>query len=153
MTQPLRELTQKNTPWEWTDRHDNALHQLKKALANAPVTSYFDPKRETKINVDASPVGLGAILAQTDPSNGAKHVVADASRFLSEVEQRYSQTEHEALAIVWGCEYFHLYIYEKPVTVQTDHKPLVAIYGNPQSKPPARIEMWTLRLQPYQVTE
>ena len=99
-----RELTQKNTHWEWTDRHDNALHQLKKALANAPVTSYFDPKRETKINVDASPVGLGAILAQMDPSNGAKHVVADASRFLSKVEQRYSQTEREALAVVWGVQ-------------------------------------------------
>ena len=100
MTQPLRELTQKNTPWEWTDRHDNALHQLKKAL----VTSYFDPEREIEINVNASPVGLGAILAQTDPSNGAKDVVADASRFLSEVEQRYSQTEREALAVVWGVQ-------------------------------------------------
>ena len=85
MTQPLRELTQKNTPWEWTDRHDNALHQLKKAL----VTSYFDPEREIEINVNASPVGLGAILAQTDPSNGDKHVVAYASWSFSEVEQRY----------------------------------------------------------------
>ena len=82
MTQPLRELTQKNTPWEWTDRHDNALHQLKKAL----VTSYFDPEREIEINVNASPVGLGAILAQTDPSNGDKHVVAYASWSLPEVQ-------------------------------------------------------------------
>ena len=87
MTQPLRELTQKNAPWEWTDRHDNALHQLKKALANAPVTSYFDPERETEINVNASPIGLGAILAQMDPiSNGDKHVVAYASWSLPEVQ-------------------------------------------------------------------
>ena len=68
------------------------------------------------------------------------------------VDQRYSQTEREALAVVWGCEYYHIYIYGKPVTVNTDHKPLIAIYNNLQSKPPARIERWTLRLQPYQVT-
>ena len=67
LTQPLRELTQKDTPWEWTDLHDRTLKQLKNALAEAPVTAYFDPDKPTEINVDASPVGLGAILAQTDP--------------------------------------------------------------------------------------
>jgi len=45
-----------------------------------------------------------------------------------------------------------LYIYGKPITVYTNHKPLVAIYINPSSKTPARIERWTLRLQPYQIT-
>ena len=111
LTQPLRELAQKNTPWEWTDRHEHALRHLKTALAEAPVTAYFDPDKPTEINVDASPVGLGAILAQTNSTTGDKHVVAYASRSLTAVEQRYSQTEREALAVVWGCEYYHLYIY------------------------------------------
>lgn len=52
------------------------------------MTAYFDPERETEINVDVSPVCLVAILAQTDPSNGYKYVVAYASGFLSEVELR-----------------------------------------------------------------
>ena len=128
LTQPLRELTQKNTPWEWTDRHEYALQQLKTALAEAPVTAYFDPDKPTEINVDASPAGLGAILGQTSSTTSDKHVVAYASRSLTAVEQRYSQTEREALAVVWGCEYYNLYIYRKPVTVNTDHKPLMAIY-------------------------
>ncbi|KAK3726803.1 hypothetical protein QZH41_007213 [Actinostola sp. cb2023] len=152
ITQPLRELTHKDTPWQWTTRHDHSLNRLKEALTNAPVTSYFDPDRDTEINVDASPVGLGAILAQTDPVTGEKKVVAYASRALTDVESRYSQTEREALGVIWGCEYFHLYVYGKPVTVVTDHKPLVTIFNDPKSKPPARIERWTLRLQPYQVT-
>ena len=71
---------------------------------------------------------------------------------MTETEQRYSQTEREALGIVWACEHLHLYIYGKPLTVYTDHKPLVSIFGNPSSKPPPRIERWALRLQPYQLT-
>ena len=100
--QPLRELTQKDRPWEWTVRHVHALAQLKGALANAPVTAYFDPDKDTEICVDASPVGLGAILAQTDSDSGNQQEVAYASRSLSDTEQRYSQTEREALAVVWG---------------------------------------------------
>lgn len=115
------------------------------------MTAYFDPDKHTEISVDASPVGLGAVVAQTDPANGSKHVVAYASRSLTPVEQRYNQTRCEALTVLLGCKYFHLYIYRKPVTV-TDHKPLLSIYSSPKLRPPARIERWTLLLQPYQVT-
>ena len=152
ITAPLRELTRKENPWKWTERHNNALAQLKEALASAPVTFYFDPDKETEIVVDASPVGLGAILAQVDPKSNDRHTVSYASRSLTETEQRYSQTEREALAVVWACEHLHLYIYGKPLTAYTDHKPLIAIYGNPASQPPARIQRWALRLQPYQLT-
>ena len=63
--EPLRALTHlKNHPWEWTNKQDRALAQLKHVLANVPVTAYFDPEKTTEVSVDASPVGLGAILAQ-----------------------------------------------------------------------------------------
>ena len=151
-TEPLRKLTHKDQPWEWTSQHDSAVDQRKEALVNAPVTAYFDPTKDTEISVDASPVGLAAILSQVDGKTVTHNIVTYASRSLSETEQRYSQTEREALAVVWACEHLHLYIYGKPVTIYTDHKPLVSIYGNPSSKPPARIERWALRLQPYQLT-
>ena len=87
-----------------------------------------------------------------DPKTDEKHVITYASRSLTATEQRYSQTEREGLAVVWACEHLHLYVYGKPVTIYTDHKPLVSIYDNPNSKPPVRIERWARRLQPYQVT-
>ena len=96
-----------------------------------------------------APVGWRAVLVQ-EQSHG-RVVVSYASRSLSEVEHRYSQTEKEALGIVWACEKFHPYIllYGPCFELLTDHKPLEAIYV-PKSKPCARIERWVLRLQPYE---
>ncbi len=63
--------------------------------------------RSTKneVLVDASPVGLGAILTQTKQPGGTE-VIQYASRALTPFERRYSQTETEALATVFGCEHF-----------------------------------------------
>lgn len=66
-------------------------------------------------------------------------IVAHASHTLTQVERRYSQTEKEALAVVYGCEKFHIYLVGAEFQLDTDHKPLEVIY-NPKSKPPAHIE-------------
>jgi hypothetical protein len=67
--------------------------------------SYFDQNKLTEISVDASPVGLAALLVQAGKD------ISYASRALSDVESRYSQTKREMLAVVWGVEHFHLYVY------------------------------------------
>ena len=79
-------------------------------------------------------------------------IVQFASCALSTVEQRYSQTECEALAITWACEHFHIYIFGAPFTVFTDHKPLTSIFNNTRSQLSACIERWVLRTQPYDMT-
>jgi hypothetical protein len=149
ITEPLRMLTHKNIPFTWGDEQENAYQTLKTALISKPVMSYFDPGKETVIIVDASPVGLCAILAQRAKGSTKTQTISYGSRALTSTEKRYSQTEKEALAIVWGIEHFHLYLYGAPFTLHTDHKPLELIYANPLSKPPARIERWILRLQQY----
>ena len=112
ITNPLRTLTKKDATWQWSDSQQQALEMLKHKLTSAPVMACFDPTKHTELIVDAaSPVGLGAVLAQkTANSDEQMHVIAYASRTLTDVERRYSQTEREALAIVWGCERHHLYL-------------------------------------------
>ncbi|CAB3992629.1 Retrovirus-related Pol poly from transposon [Paramuricea clavata] len=127
-------------------QHRHAFDELKRRLTTSPTMAYFNPAKDTELVVDASPVGLGAILTQKTSDSGT-NIVAYASRSMSPVEQRYSQTEHEALACVWGCEKFHLYVYGAPFTLITDN-----IFNNPKAKPPARLERWNLRLQPYNFT-
>ena len=118
-------------------------------LTSEATMAYFDPCKETELTTDASPVGLSAILSQRTPGQNDRQVVAYASRSLSDVERRYSQTEKEALAIVWAIERLHLYLYGKQFTLYTDCKPVQMIFSNARSKPPARIERWNLRLQGY----
>ena len=108
--------------------------------------AHYNPEAETELRVDACSIRLGAILMQSDGQE--VRPVAYASRTLTDVERRYSQTEREALAVVWGCEKFHLYLYGTQFKMYTDHKPLEFIYS-PKGKPPPRIERWALRLQPY----
>ena len=119
---------------------------LKNRLADSKTLGYFEKGAKTKIICDASPTGLGAILVQTQ--QGEDKVISYASVSLTETERRYSQTEKEALAIVWSCEKFHLYLYGIEFDLITDHNPLEVIYSE-KSKPSARIQRWVLRLQSY----
>lgn len=129
--------------WHWGTKQQSAFDVLKTKLCERTVLAYYDVSAETELIVDASPVGLGAILVQNS------RPIAYASRSLTQVERRYSQTEREALAIVWGTEHFHLYLFGSRFTLITDHKPLEIILNNPYSKQPARIERWNLRLSQY----
>ncbi|KAK7099608.1 hypothetical protein V1264_003723 [Littorina saxatilis] len=145
ITEPLRKLTRKETVWKWTKEEQQAFDKLKHSLTNTPVMSYFSQTEDTTVLVDASPIGLGAILMQKNK------VICYASRALTDTEQRYSQTDREMLALVYGVEHFHLYLHGSSFTVVTDHKPLLGIM---QSRKPttARIERWRLRLMPYNMT-
>ena len=71
--------------------------------------------------------------------------IAYDSRSLTAVEQRYSQIEREALAIVFRCE--HVYLIWCKFKMVTDHKPLLTIWN--KINLPLRIERWGLRLLPY----
>lgn len=110
------------------------------------ITAYYNTTQDTHLLVDASPVGLGALLTQNH------RVVAYASKSLTAVEQRYSQTEREALAVAWGCNHFRLYLLCAHFTVLTDQKPLVSFFNKPGSNPPVRITTWIFKLQNYDYT-
>ncbi|XP_042209793.1 uncharacterized protein LOC121857718 [Homarus americanus] len=110
---------------------------------------HFNPQLPTTLIVDASPVGLGAMLCQNH--QGVLKPISYASRTLTQVERRYCQLERKALAIVWACEKFHLYLYGKEFTIMTDQKALTTIFSL-KGKPSARILQWILRMQQYDFT-
>lgn len=147
LTHPLRLLTKKTAKWVWGPTEQASLDNLKGKLSEVHNLAFFDGTKEIILTVDASPIGLGAILAQK--TDNIIETVAYASRALTPTESRYSQIERELLAVVWGVEHFHLYLYGNTFLLHTDHKPLVSILTNPRASPSARLERLALRIQQY----
>ncbi|CAF1066827.1 unnamed protein product [Brachionus calyciflorus] len=86
------------------------------------------------LTVDASPVGLGAILSQINPKNQSdRRGVAFASRRLTETESRYSQCEKEGLICVSGCEKFWTQLFGHTLDLETDNRAIQLILNKPNS--------------------
>ena len=139
----IRRLTHKDQPWVWTKEQDAAFDKIKEAVTSAPVLKYSDSSKPTEGSGDASSQGLGFVLTQED------HPVTYGSQALTQAEQRYSQIEKELLALVFGLEHNHQYIYGRKVILYTDHKPLVSISSKPFAAAPKRLQRLLLRLQQY----
>ena len=150
LAEPLRRLMSKEKfqKFDWNTSCDKAFTKMKQSLMRVEKLAYFDPCLKTTLLVDASPTGLGGILAQDDV-NGKRRVIAYASKALNPTQQRYSQTEREALAIIWACEHYRMYLLGARFNVITDHKPLVSIFNKPAANLSARMERWMLRKQPF----
>ena len=90
----------------------------------------------------ASPWAVGAVLFQKQADDNYRPT-AYGSRSLTDVEQKYGHIEKEALAILYGCEHFHMHLYGRRFELETAHRPLDHIYkAKPQRKPtPARFDV------------
>ncbi|XP_058817909.1 uncharacterized protein K02A2.6-like [Topomyia yanbarensis] len=146
-TAPLRSLFRTGSVFKWQNQQHRAFESIKEAVSDVSYLGFFDKKDKTKLIVDASPEGLGAVLLQVN-EDGQHRIIAFASKALSELEQKYFQTEREALAIVWGVERFSLYLLGTKFQLITDCKALKFLF-NARSRLCPRIERWVLRIQSF----
>lgn len=115
------------------------------------MSSFFktcDPKAKTQVIANVSSVGLGAVLLHIQ--QGKPRIFCFANKSLTDVERRYLQTEKEALALVWACERFFMYLYGIRFDLLIYYKPLQFICSF--TNPGRRIQRWVLRLQPILFT-
>ena len=113
--EPMRRLLRKDVPWEWTDEQDQAFRTLKHKITSAPIHAHFDPDAQTIVTTDVSGTGLGAVLSQV--SGDKEHPIAYASKSLSATERKYSTGEREALACIFACEHWHVYLFGRKFTL------------------------------------
>lgn len=95
--------------------------EVKSLTTNAPTLKFYDINKRLTLSVGASSERMDALLIQDH------RAVAYGSRALTDCHFRYAQIEKELLAIVYGCEMFHQYVYSREVQVESDHKPLESI--------------------------
>ncbi len=80
-----------------------AFRTLKHHFTSAPVLTLLDPKLWVIVEVDASDVGVGAILSQCSPKDNRVHP-AFFSRKLSPTERNHSVGNRELLALKLALE-------------------------------------------------
>ena len=117
-------------------------------MCSAPVLSAPRFDRPFALQVDASHVGVGAVLLQNDDLGFEKPVSFFSKKFNS-YQLNYSTIEKEALALVWALKHFDVYVGSGvvPVVVYTDHNPLTFL--NSLQCPNQRLIRWSLLLQSY----
>ena len=146
LSAPLTRLTEKHRCFSWTDTEATAFNKLRECLSNTPVLAY--PRFDVSfcLKSDASADGLGAVLTQT--YDDEERPVGFASRRMNPAEKKYSTTERELLAIIWGINHFRPYLYGKKFVIVTDHKPLT--YLRSIKEPKGRQARWLHELSEYE---
>ena len=139
---PFKPLLSPKQKFVWTEELDQAFRQSKQIIVDAIIegVTIFDLNRQTCLRPDWSKIGIGFFLSQKHCScpgrspgccrDGWK-ITLTGSRFLKPEETRYAPVEGEALAIAYSLKQTRYFTQGcDKLLIVTDHKPLVAIFGD-----------------------
>ncbi|KAI2647543.1 Transposon Tf2-9 polyprotein [Labeo rohita] len=123
LASPLTALTSPRTTFRWSDA---ASAKLKSRFVSAPILVTPDPSRQFVVEVDASEVGVGAVLSQRSATDDKMHPCAFYSHRLSPAESNYDIGNRELLAVKLALEEWRHWLEGSgvPFIVWTDHKNL-----------------------------
>ncbi|KAM8707498.1 hypothetical protein ACLKA7_005042 [Drosophila subpalustris] len=128
ITFPLNQLMQDNVEFDFNQSCEQAFVEVKKQMQTNTVLTFYDPNVPIVLAVDASPIGVGAVLSH-EYGDGTEKPIQFASQTLSKVQQRYSQIDKEAYAVIFGVRKFYQYIYGRKFTLVTDNKAIAQIFA------------------------
>jgi hypothetical protein len=148
---PLNALLQKDKPWKWDQSCLEAFEDIKGALSTRDhLLVHYDPEKPLILAVDASPVGLGAVISHE--TKDGERPIEFSSCSLTSAEKNYSQIDRAAFAIIFGVRKFHQYLYGRKFILYTDNKPLSHIVSLKKGIPgmaAARVQRWCVELSAY----
>ena len=142
---PLTNLLRDTEVFHWSAKCQDSFDELKERLVTSPVLIKAQMTKPFHLYTDASLDHIGGVLMQE--SDGKMKAVGYFSKKLKPVEQRYSTTDREALAVIQTCRRFHHFLWGVPFTVHTDHQPLVSVFKKKTKSP--RMNRWILEMREY----
>ncbi|KAF9752815.1 Transposon Tf2-9 polyprotein, partial [Nosema granulosis] len=133
--------------WKWSDEMEEEFKLVKEELRNMRALKIPDYTKGFRLRTDACDTGLGAVLLQTN-KEGKWIPIQWASKKLTPTERRYTITEKEMLAVVWGIEKFEYELRGRRFELMTDHRALEEIRNKPYFNN-NRVNRWIERIQEY----
>ena len=100
-TKVTRATKTKHKPWHWNTVHQTDFDNIKTTIAKDLVLAYPDYSQGFEIYTDSSKFQLGSVITQNN------RLLAFFCRKLSTVQQKYSVTKLELLAIVETLKEFN----------------------------------------------
>jgi RNase H-like domain found in reverse transcriptase len=132
---------------DWEQRRGQAqkepFEKLRDVLADPLFLVPAHANAKKRLCTDASKYGLGAALLQWEEERGWLPVVF-ASRKLKGAEPRYTTTEKENLAVVFGLRKFKHCLYREKFEVITDHIALTWLLA--LRDPKERLARWIVEM-------
>ena len=77
----LHKLTHKNAKFRWTEEHEKAFNDIKKAIMSEPVLAPYDVNKHTVVRCDASRLGVGGVLLQGDDDDSLRPIAYVSKSF------------------------------------------------------------------------
>lgn len=116
---PLTQLLKKGTQCQWTSQANEAFELLKQALSTAPVLSIPAFGKQFIIEIDASDMGMGAVLMQDG------HPVSFLSKAFCPRNEALTTYEKECLALVMAVDKWRSYLLGEEFILRTDYRSLL----------------------------
>ena len=146
IAEPIRELAKDKVLFNWGPEHQSAFIQMKQEIVSAPILAYYNPKKKTLLQTDATMKGLGTCLLLEEKP------VYFASKVLTDAQLGYVAIELELLAVAWPMQKFQHFLYASHFILETDQKPLEAILSKSVNQATTRLWRILMRTFPYHFT-
>jgi hypothetical protein len=132
-----------------SDREKVAWDKIKQMLCDVTELSAPNYDMPYAMFCDASDRAVGACLTQED-GNGAFKPIAFASSKLTPTQERWTVSERESYAVIFGLRTFDYLVFGNNITIFTDNVALKYVQQNSTNSP--KLFRWGLTLARHSVT-
>ena len=132
-----------------TDEAIEEFEDLKQVISSDTCLTHPDMDKDFYIHVDASGVGIGAILTQLDEKG--RHCIVEYASHSFNQNSGYSKSnpEREGYGITWALEHFKYYVLGRNPIVYCDCSCLMDIFKSKDSNKSRIFDVWIARLLHY----
>ncbi|KAL0457960.1 UNVERIFIED_CONTAM: hypothetical protein Slati_0423200 [Sesamum latifolium] len=144
---PFFKILRKVKNFEWTEKCQQALEDLKAYLEKLPLLVKPIPEDTLYLYISSTSQAVSSVLVREE--EGTQTPIYYVRKVLNGIESRYPPIEKMALAMVVAARKLRPYFLSYPVGVRTN-TPLKQVLGKPEAS--GRLVKWAIDLSEYDIS-